>query len=262
MRKQKTLALALGAGGAMGACHIGFLQVLKENNIQVDYISGCSMGAVIGGVYASGADIDDIEKFARTVKQSSIIDLSITPLHGNGFIKGDAAYKLIKQFVKCDDTKDTVIPFCCLTVDLLSGKLVVLKEGNLMNNIYASMAIPIAFQPIRIDDMLCVDGGTLCRVPVGAAKQFNADVVIAVDALGELRQVDKIDNIFTLITRVFDIMDWDRIKNTPEAADLLITPNNKDANPFHAKYIGASIDAGRKAAQENISEIKKLLGVD
>lgn len=262
MRKQKSLALALGAGGAMGACHIGFLQVLKENNVEVDYISGCSMGAVIGGAYASGADLDEIEKFARIVKQSAIIDFSLTPLHGKGLVKGDAAYKAISQFVKCKEACETIIPFNCVTVDLLSGKLLILSEGILMNNIYASMAIPTVFQPIRIDDALCVDGGTLCRIPIAAAKKFNSDVIIAVDAIGPPRKVDKIDNIFNLITRVYDIVDWERSMYFPDKADLTITPDNPDSNPFHARYICASIDAGRKAAIEALPQIKELLGID
>ena len=261
MRKRKTLGLALGAGGSRGACHVGAIQALTENDIPIDFVTGSSMGAVIGGAFASGADICEVEKRLRAAKMSELFDLNLRPIAHGGLLKGKASEKLILPFLKCETFEQTPIPFRCTAVDINTGMPYVFSSGKLITGIRASMSIPGIFEPVVFEDMLLVDGGLLDRLPTGCMRKMGPDVIISIDALGRIAPVRERPNLVSIIMRSFEIVDWDRVaKQYDDENEIILCPEFVGSQ-LSAKTVPAAIDAGRACVLENLDKIKKVLSI-
>lgn len=251
--------LALGSGGAKGLAHIGFLEVLNENNIKPDFVTGSSMGSFIGGLYALGIDFELVKEKIDDFKLSQIFDFDILFFKNLSFARGGRIKFLFKSLMGEKTFDDCVIPYRCTAVDLLTGNPVVLDSGPLWKAILASCSIPSAFPPVEYNDMLLVDGGVYDRVPSKACYDLGAKVVIGVDVVGKptlLAEPPK--NIVQVIARIFDIMDYNLTSAKKEKCDLMITIQQDDVEALAAKNLRISYEAGRKAAQENIDKIKHL----
>ncbi len=260
---RKTLGLALGAGGARGVAHIGFLKALEENGIRPDYISGSSMGSIVGACCAKGMKADDMKEIIQKLKANDIVDIGILPLSKLGLMKWTKTRRLLSSFLEDCRFSDLKIPFCCVAVDIRSGTLQVFSEGSVTDAILASSSMPTVFRPVEKDGMLLVDGGVLCRVPVRQVKKMGADVVVAVDVLGPCLPSDKPSNMISLITRVYDIMDSartaDERRKTRRIADLWLEPDMPGVSQYTVKYHSSAYDAGYKLGRENADTIKALL---
>lgn len=259
----KKLALALGSGGARGVAHVGFLQALEEENIPISAISGASMGAVIGSCYASGMKAEEIREALKEIRPRKLVDLSLLPIQKLGLLTWKKVRNLLKKYLQDKTFEDLQIPFSCVAVNLLSGKLEHLKSGSLIDSVMASSSVASIFQPVKIDDKLYTDGGILCRVPVEQAKESGADVVVAVDILEECPEIDKISNIFLLLTRVFDIIESASTQRYKDGitgvCDLWLTPKMPTVNAYKFIYNEEGYQAGYQVGKENIDKIKKLL---
>jgi NTE family protein len=165
------VGLALGGGGAKGAATIGALRVIEESGIHIDYIAGTSIGAVIGGLYASGLTLDEIEAFL--FKQEALDALDIN------YIESELRRTLRKR--GCDNMQDTHIPFRCVAVDIDNMKECVLSDGKLWKAILASMSVPIIYPFVAWGNLALNDGGLLNNLPVDVVKAMGADIVIAID---------------------------------------------------------------------------------
>lgn len=185
---QVKIGLALGSGAARGLAHIGVIKVLEENNIPIDSIAGSSIGALVGGLYASGLAICEIEKIALTMTNRDMFSL-VDPSLGKGFIKGDKISSFIKEHLVTKDFKDCRIPFKATATDIKTGEIVVQDSGSIAEAIRASISVPLVFQPVARDGRLLVDGGVGSPVPVDVVKQMGADIVIAVNL--DKRYVDE-----------------------------------------------------------------------
>ena len=256
----KKLGLALGAGGARGVAHIGFLKALEEEGIRPSYISGSSMGSIVGACYAKGMSADDMKDVIQKLKATDIVDIGILPLSKLGLMKWTKVRRLMSSFLEECEFSDLEIPFTCVAVDILSGNLQVFSEGSVIDAILASSSMPTVFRPVEKDGMLLVDGGVLCRVPVRQVKAMGADVVVAVDVLGECKHSD---NMISLITRVYDIMDSYRTagerKKNRRITDLWLEPDIPGVSQYEVKYHASVYDAGYKLGKENVEKIKALL---
>lgn len=179
---KKKIGLALGAGGAKGMTHIGVLKALEENNIAIDYITGTSIGALIGGLYALTKDIALIEKIAYQSRMKELIESFLDPSLTSGLIKGKKVLNPFSKYIQENTLiEDTRIPFAAVTTDLKSGKRIVLKSGSLKQAIRGSISLPVIFSPLRYKDYLLVDGGLVEPVPIQAAKEIGAQKIIAVN---------------------------------------------------------------------------------
>lgn len=259
--KQKTLGLALGAGGARGIAHISFLKVLVENGIEVGCISGSSMGAVIGSMYAAGLSCDEMEKKALSIKARDIIDIDLLFFRKNNFIKGVKRESILKSYLGGKTFSDCKIPFCCTAVDIMTGDKIILKDGPLLPAVLASSSIPSVFAPIEIDGRYLVDGGVLMRLPIEPLKQFNPDIIVAVDVLGDSLTGILPKNIFYTLIRTINIMDCEITRFYSNQADLLINIDQPEVDQFMVKNLDKSLDAGRAAAERALPKIKRLLGI-
>lgn len=257
----KKLGLALGAGGSRGIAHVGFLKALEEEGIKPHFISGSSMGAVVGACYAGGMSPDEMMRIARKLKITKLIDLSVLPLKKGGIFRSKRFKEVIYKALPVKDYEHLKIPFCCVATDLDKGQTVVLDSGELYMNVAASSSMPVIFRPVKIDGLNLVDGGVLCRVPVKQARDMGADVVVGVDVLGqEKKGEDKYDTL-GVVFRYIDVIDGEiaRYHKNKYKADLYVEPYMNGMSQYKLKDIEVAYRAGYKSGKDNVEEIKKML---
>lgn len=282
-RKRKTKwALVLMGGGARGLAHIGVLDVLQKKGWTPDIIVGTSMGAIIGGIFAAGLSPLKLREMAKDLNLDNFIDrpnLPFLPKKPDSiidFILLDAfKTKLLKRIGHESEDKlelyfksvvgearieDLPIKFACNAVDLVSGKEIVFDRGKLYKALRATMSLPIVFEPLRMDDMILMDGGVLNNVPVEIASNLGADRTVLVDIHRPLKKIaaPEIKNTFHLIQRMVETMTANSTEEKIKAADLVIRIElNVDIFDFskHEELI----EAGELAASNNLDTLKKWI---
>ncbi|MCO4836897.1 MAG: patatin-like phospholipase family protein [Oceanospirillaceae bacterium] len=175
-----TVALVLGSGGARGNAHIGVIQVLEEQGFDIVSISGCSMGAVVGGMYAAGK-LPLFTEWVTGLSRFDVFRLVDMSLLSMGAIRGEKAYTILEEFVGDQLIEDLPIPYTAVATDLVKQKEVWFQSGTLMDAIRASVAVPGLIMPVAQDDRFLVDGGLLNPVPIIPTVADQADLIIAVN---------------------------------------------------------------------------------
>ncbi len=177
------IGVALGSGGAKGLSHIGVLKVLEENNVEISFVTGSSIGAIIGALYAKGYSPKDIEKLANNIAENkqqfyNLFDFSKSL---QGIIKGDKILEYLDTILEGVTFDKLKKPFTPIAVDLITGEKVYIQEGKVAEGIRASMSIPVIFQPFSWKNRLLIDGGVLSPLPVKDLKMlYKPDIIIAV----------------------------------------------------------------------------------
>jgi len=186
-RKNKlTLGLALGSGAARGWAHIGVIRQLAEFGIKPDIIAGSSVGAVVGGAWASG-NLDEFAKWVSGLGRVDIIRLLDARMTGGGFLQGGSLMDAIEKRTGDPKIEDLDVSFACVATELGTGREMWLHKGSLLDACRASIALPGLFAPYRNgDNSLLVDGGLVNPVPVSLARAMGAELVIAVNLNGDL----------------------------------------------------------------------------
>jgi len=174
----KKLGVVLGAGSAYGFAHIGVLKVLEKNNIKISYISGTSIGAVIGALYASGISAIQLENIAKETKITDLLDFTVPK---SGFLYGKKIEDLISKLTYKKEFKDLAIPLAVVAADLTSGEKIVFTAGHLARAVRASISIPALFMPVQQHKHILVDGAIIDPIPIDVVKEMGADVIIAID---------------------------------------------------------------------------------
>lgn len=177
---RKTVSLVLGSGGARGLAHIGVIRWLLENDYIINSISGCSAGAVVGGVYASGK-LDIFEEWVREIGTLDIVTLLDPSWGPGGLVKGEKFIAELVGLVGDVYIEDLPMPFTAVATDIGEGKEVWLQDGKLFDAIRASISIPLLFQPFNYRGMSLVDGGVLNPVPIAPTFGDATDLTIAVN---------------------------------------------------------------------------------
>ena len=181
----KKVGLALGGGAARGLSHIGVLKVLEENKIYPDVITGTSIGALVGALYAGGIPIKDIEQFAVGLDFKCLALLTDITLPVSGLIGGKRIITLIKSILGDLTFSQLKHEFACVATDIITGEQVVLQEGSLVEAVRASISLPGIFTPVRITGRHLVDGGLVNEVPVSVCRELGAEFVIGVNVIPE-----------------------------------------------------------------------------
>lgn len=180
----KRITLVLGGGAARGLAHIGVIRVLEEEGYEISAITGTSMGALIGGIYAAGK-LDRYADWAQSLTKKDVIKyLDISFRAKSGILKGDLIIEALRGFVGDVSIESLPIPFLAVATDLTARKEAWISKGNLFEAIRASISVPGVFTPQRIAGRWMVDGGLLNPVPVTPAAQTLSGVTIAVDVTG------------------------------------------------------------------------------
>lgn len=191
MHNQNTVSLVLGSGGARGLAHIGVIHWLEENDYKIQSISGCSMGALIGGIYAAGK-LDDFENWVRAITKVDIVTLLDLSWKKSGFVKGDKIINTLTQLVGDIAIEDLPIKYTAVAADILNEKEVWLNSGKLFDAIRASISLPLFFTPFRYKDIDLIDGGVLNPVPIAPTFSDTTDITIAVNLGGRVTDIEKI----------------------------------------------------------------------
>ncbi|WP_428356195.1 patatin-like phospholipase family protein [Methyloprofundus sp.] len=189
---KKSVSLILGSGGARGLAHIGVIQELEKNGYVIKSISGCSMGALIGGIYAIGK-LDEFEQWIRALSKQDIFSLLDLSLQKGGLIKGDKIIETLRQLVGETLIENLPIPFTAVAADVRAEKEVWLNKGPLFDAIRASISLPLFFTPFNHNGVLLVDGGVLNPVPIAPAFNDHTDLKIAVNLGGAVVEAKKVE---------------------------------------------------------------------
>ena len=285
----KKVGLALGGGGVRGFSHIGVLNVLEEEGIDIDLIVGTSAGALIGGAYASGQSPREIqakiaaylcspEFDASTLKS---VGLTFSPENKSFFRKArnfvmnrfwfvQAFFKpcilpsndfesLINYFLPEMDIRETKIPFRAVSTDLITGKKIIFSEGPLRQAVLASCSVPGALAPVRHGDWLLADGGITSLVPVHATREAGADVVIAVMVDRDLSISVSMETAKDVLYRAGEITSDALEASELKDADVIIRPQVGDLHWMDFSRASDLIKRGEDAARESLGKINASL---
>lgn len=292
--KRPKVGLVLSGGGAKGMAHIGVLKKLESVGLYPDYITGTSMGSIIGALYSIGYSIDELEDFARNSKWLELMsntldtrfisinqkdDLGCYPLEftfeggklirSSGMIEGQNLSQFFSRQTWCtagiNKFDDYPIPFRCYGVDILKGRQVEFKDGDLAQAIRGSMAIPLVFSPVLIetlaDTMLIVDGGVMHNFPVEDVRRMGADIVIgSYTGYDESVTAEEMNSIAKITGRVLMFGGVNDSKNQAKLVDpkYLISPNVKGIQPSDFLQADIIIKRGEEAAELHIADLKHL----
>ena len=179
----KDVALVLSSGGARGLAHIGAIEELEANGYHISSIAGCSMGALIGGVYATGK-LNEFREWMKTIDRKKMLELTDFSLSLNHLVKGKRIIEAIMEFVPDVAIEDLPIPYCAVATDLKAGKEVVFCKGSLFEAIRASISLPSFYAPVVRDDMILIDGGVMNPIPLNRVKRHAGDILVAIDVSG------------------------------------------------------------------------------
>ena len=178
--ERKTVSLVLGSGGARGLAHIGIIHWLEDNDYDIRSISGCSMGALIGGIHACGK-LDVFEDWVRAISKLDIVRLLDLSWGKQGLVEGERLMGFIRDLVGDCRIEDLPIEFTAVASDIVREKEVWLKRGPLFEAIRASIALPLFFTPYELNGMTLLDGGILNPVPIAPTFEDSTDLTIAVN---------------------------------------------------------------------------------
>jgi NTE family protein len=182
--KNKTVSLVLGSGGARGLAHIGVIKWLDEHDLEIISVSGCSMGALVGGIYALGK-LDEYEHWVRAITRRDMLRLLDLSFDGDGLVRGERIIETLKDLIGDCRIEDLPIRFTAVAADIKREKEVWLNSGSLFDAIRASISIPLFFKPAEINGDKLVDGGVLNPVPIAPTVYDDSDLVIAVNLDGK-----------------------------------------------------------------------------
>ena len=180
---KKSVALVLSSGGARGLAHIGAIEELEAKGYRISSIAGCSMGALVGGVYAAGK-IKEFREWMKTVDRKKMLELTDFSLSLNHIVKGTRIIEAIMEFVPDVHIEDLPIPYCAVATDLRAGKEVVFNKGSLFEAIRASISLPSFYEPVQRDNMILIDGGVINPIPLNRVKRQAGDILVGVDVSG------------------------------------------------------------------------------
>src|SRR3984885_3560205 len=278
------ICVVLSGGGARGMAHIGVLKILDELKVPIDCIAGTSMGAIVGGLYASGMTVDQIESTMRSVdwqeafhdapprrdlafrrKQDDrnfLVDLPLGLKHGKillpkGFIQGQKLQETLRQltlpFSNSTDFDRLPTPFRAVATDLETGNAVVMDKGDLSIAMRASMSAPGVFAPVELDGRLLVDGGLAENLPINVARAMHADILIVSDVSFPLQPRAALDSALSISNQMLAILvrkDSDRQRASLGPQDILIEPNLGSATATDFTAPSAVITRGEDAARQ------------
>ncbi|TDK24960.1 patatin-like phospholipase family protein [Luteimonas aestuarii] len=249
------IGLALGGGAAKGFAHIGVIKMLEANGIQVDVVSGTSAGSVVGAFYASGMDAFRMQERAVALDESSLRDVR---LFSGGLVRGQALEDYINTEINRLPIERMRKPFAAVATRLDTGDRVVFVRGNTGQAVRASSSVPGVFEPVRIGERSYVDGGVVSPVPVDAARQLGADLVIAVD-ISSKAAGNTPTGMAGIVNQSIMIMGQTLGRQELARAEVVIRPQVNDIGPVSFQQRNAAILEGERAALAALPQIRTAI---
>ena len=286
-QKRPKIGLVLSGGGAKGFAHIGVLKVIEEAGVKIDYIGGTSMGAVVGGLYASGYNATQIDSIFHKVNFDELLNdyiprsaksfyekrndetyaitlpfsnfkVGIPQALSKGLYNFNLLSRLTRHVRQVNDFNQLPTPFLCIGTNIETGQQVVLNKGNLAQAMLASAAFPTLFTPIEIDGQLLIDGGVANNFPVDEVKNLGADLIIGVDVQDGLWDKAQLKNATKILVQITNLHSIEQMKNKIKGTDIYITPDIKNFGVLSFDRGREIIQRGEEAAFAAYEKIKIL----
>ena len=286
------IGLVLSGGGARGIAQLGVLKVLERNNIPIDFIAGNSMGSVIGGLYASGYTLAEIESIVLATDWNKLLSLSgdvernalfigqkeeeeqgflllrfegLSPVLPTGISSGQRVTNFLNElclqalYRPKNSFDELKIPFRVVTTDLIRGKRLVIGSGSLTEALRASISVPLLFSPLKKDSMLLLDGGLISNIPVDIAKEHRCDVILAVNSASGLRTQEQMSAPWESADQMMNIMMAHENADQLHNADMVFTPAIGSQLTSDFTNLPQLISAGEKIAEKQLPALLALL---
>ena len=286
-QKDLKVGLVLSGGGAKGLAHVATLKVIEEAGVRVDYIGGTSMGAIIGALYASGYNANQLDSIIKTINFSEILSDNL-PRKSKPFYEkeigekyalslpiidkkvgipkalsgGQNVLNLLTQLTQhvnnIDDFTKLPIPFICIATNLETGKQEILSKGFLPEAVKASGSFPTLLAPTEIDGKLLTDGGIVNNFPVDEVINLGADIIIGVDIQSGLDNKDDLDSAVKILNQIVGFQMYKTLESKFDKVDLVIKPNMEDYNVVSFDKIDEILKEGELAALEKMDQLKAI----
>jgi NTE family protein len=240
-----------------GAAHIGVLSVLEEAGIRADVVAGTSVGAIIGAAYAAGMTAAEMFELMKPLKLSDVARVSVRSRYS--LLDTTPLAEFIETSLEVRTFDDLQIPFAAVAADVVAGREVVIREGEVARAVMASAAIPAVFPPVEEGEALLVDGGTFNLVPVGVARDLGAEYVVSVDLNPGRVQPTKPKNAVDLLLASYELMQR-RISDDAQDADVYLAPQVGEHMILDFSNIDELYEKGRAVALEHVDRIAEDLG--
>jgi NTE family protein len=278
------VGLVLSGGGAKGLAHIGVLKVIDSLGIKVDYVAGTSMGAIVGGLYASGYNAEQLDSIFLNVDIDALLQ-DYTPRESKSFYekRNDEIYALSLPFNKFKlglpsglskglynfnlissltqhvshvrDFNQLPIPFLCIATDAETGEKVVLDSGILAQNMIASGALPTLYSPVEINGRVLIDGGVIDNYPIEELKSRGIDIIIGVDVQDGLKNRDELKGVTSVLSQINNFSMLEKMEGKQKATDIYIKPDIKGFSVVSFDKGREIIEKGKGKAIEFIREL-------
>jgi len=281
------IGLVLSGGGAKGLAHIGVLKVIEEAGIKIDYIGGTSMGAIVGGLYASGYTARQLDSIFKSSDYDAIIQDFISRRSKNFYEKGnDERYAVMLPFshfklgvpvalskglynynmitrltnhvYTIRDFNKLPIPFFCIATDIETGEEVLLNKGFLAQAVLASGAFPTLYSPIEIDGKYLIDGGVVNNYPIEDLKKMGADIIIGVDVQDDLKDREQLQDASRILVQISNLQMIQRMNKNREMTDIYIKPEVSDFSVISFDQSDKIIKKGEEAGFSVYEKLKAL----
>ena len=278
-QERPKIGVVLSGGGAKGIAHIGVLKALEEEGLRPDYISGTSMGSIIGGLYALGYTANQLDTIIRAVNWDLVLSNNIPfeyvayeekeyynrylfefPFDKgklklpSGMIEGQTLGEVLSRYTwpskKYSSFDEFPIPFRCIATDVSTGKPIVFKDGSLAKALRSSMAIPTAFTAVDLDSTLVVDGGVVNNFPVEELYNMGADYVIGVAVSEGFKPAHDIENMASILMQVAMIPSSERIIEQKKLCNIYIAPDMQGYSTASFGNYREILDIGYKTGEE------------
>jgi len=254
--QKKKIGLALSGGAVLGIAHVGVIKVLEENNIPIDLIAGTSAGSLAGAFLAAGISSDQMFEMVQSMTWGKISKLTVPKL---GLLNSKLLERFIDGTLGRIEIHDLKKPFAAVTVDLTTGKQVVLRDGPVSEAVRASCAIPGVFTPVVRGREVLVDGGVLNFLPTDVVRQMGADYVIAVKVMPGVVGKKPPENIVQVLVNSFQLTIAQIAEHAPNG-DVTIVPDLIGLNSHDFEQAEKLYQRGYDAASNVVEKIKQDLG--
>ncbi len=286
-KKKPKIGLVLSGGGAKGMAHIGALKIIEEAGVEIDYIGGSSMGAIIGAMYAAGYNASELDSIFKATNIGSLIQDNLPRSAKTFYEKEDSeryaltlpfknfkvtvppaisgGQNIYNEFVRLlyhvkdiDDFNELPTPFVCIATDIETGEQVVLNKGYLPEAILASGTLPSLFEPTVINDKVLIDGGVVNNYPIDEVRAMGADIIIGVDVQHDLADRDALLSATEILLQINNYRTVADMEVKSTKTDIYIKPNIEEYSVIDFNRLNEIVKTGEDAAKLKIDELKKL----
>ena len=252
---RKKVGLVLSGGAVRGYAHLGVLKVLQENEIPIDFVTGTSVGSIIGALYCGGFNWDDIFEVAKKLKWKELVSPTLS---GLGLVKADKMEKFVEKLLGDTDFSELEIPFKTVAVDIARAREVIIDSGSVARAVRASSSVPVIFEPLIEEDQALVDGGVMNNLPCALVRDMGAEKIIAVDLNAHRAAAHIPVNLIDVSYRSFTMLLNNSSVEGREDADILIQPELSEFSYHDLSQANALFDKGVEAAEAALKQLKRL----